>query len=58
MKKRAVVSLVLALILGLSSMSAVVLAEDTVKIGGIGVLSGPYAVVWPFKRVLTCTLKS
>ena len=44
MKKRALVSLVLALILGLSSLSAVALAEDTVKIGGIGVLSGPYAV--------------
>lgn len=43
MKKRAWLSLVLVLVLGISSITAV-LAEETIKIGGIGVLSGPYAV--------------
>lgn len=44
MKKRAWLSLVLVLILGISLISPAVLAEETIKIGGIGVLSGPYAV--------------
>ena len=43
MKKRTWLSLVLVLVLGISSITAV-LAEETIKIGGIGVLSGPYAV--------------
>jgi branched-chain amino acid transport system substrate-binding protein len=44
MKKRVYVFLVLALILGLGALSPVALAQDTIKVGGIGVLSGPYAV--------------
>jgi len=44
MKKRVYVSLVLALILGLGTMVPAALAQETIKIGGIGVLSGPYAV--------------
>jgi branched-chain amino acid transport system substrate-binding protein len=38
------VSLVLALILGLGALAPAALAQDTIKVGGIGVLSGPYAV--------------
>ncbi|NLA53762.1 MAG: ABC transporter substrate-binding protein [Clostridiales bacterium] len=44
MKKRTWFSLLLILILGITAITPAVLAEDTIKIGGIGVLSGPYAV--------------
>lgn len=44
MKKRNWLSLFLVLVLGISLIAPVALAEDTIKIGGIAVLSGPYAV--------------
>jgi len=44
MKKRTWLSLLLVLVLGISLIAPAALAEDTIKIGGIGVLSGPYAV--------------
>lgn len=44
MKKRTWFSLLLILILGITAITPAVLAEETIKIGGIGVLSGPYAV--------------
>ena len=44
MKKRSWLSLFLVLVLGISLIAPAALAEDTIKIGGIGVLSGPYAV--------------
>ncbi|NLC32713.1 MAG: ABC transporter substrate-binding protein [Clostridiales bacterium] len=44
MKKRTWFSLLLVLLLGISAITPAVMAEDTIKIGGIGVLSGPYAV--------------
>lgn len=43
MKKRSVLSLVLTVILALSVISPA-MAEDVIKIGGIGVLSGDYAL--------------
>ena len=44
MKKRAWLSIFLVLVLGISFVAPVALAEDTIKVGGIAVLSGPYAV--------------
>ncbi len=44
MKKRSWLSLFLVLVLGIGLIAPAALAEDTIKIGGIGVLSGPYAV--------------
>ena len=44
MKKRAWLSIFLVLVLGISFDAPVALAEDTIKVGGIAVLSGPYAV--------------
>ena len=42
MKKRSLVSLLVALALILSAVAPVMAAEDVIKIGGIGVLSGDY----------------
>ena len=44
MNKRAWLSIFLVLVLGISFVAPVALAEDTIKVGGIAVLSGPYAV--------------
>lgn len=44
MKKRTWFSLLLILILGITAITPAVMAEETIKIGGIGVLSGPAAL--------------
>lgn len=44
MKKRSLISIALVLMLALSAFAPIALAEDVIKVGGIGVLSGPYAV--------------
>lgn len=44
MKKRAWLSLVLVLVLGIGLIAPAAIAEDTIKIGGISTLSGPYAL--------------
>ena len=44
MKKRAWLSIFLVLVLGISFVAPVALAEDTIKVGGIAVLSGDAAV--------------
>ncbi len=44
MKKRSILALMLALVLSLSLILPAVAAEETIKIGGISVLTGPAAV--------------
>ncbi len=43
MKKRSVLSLLLALVLCLGVFAPAALAEDVIKVGGLAVLTGPYA---------------